>query len=270
MNLRQGDMSELTVDGLILAAGCGSRLGTRSPKCLAEVGGRPLLHIQLDRLRQAGAQNVTIVVGYRHEEIRAACFDDVTFVYNRRYAVTNSLYSFYLARSAVRDDLVVLNGDVLFPFEMLRRVLDVDGSALAFDSNSGHDQEHMKVGLRDGRLVKMSKGLPAARTDGENVGLLHLSAAVAQASFDAAAALVHSGHERDWLANAVSAVAASHPIFGVDIAGMPWVEIDYPHDLAHARTGVWPAIESLGIFGHRSRWSGSTWSPVAARTAAAG
>jgi len=258
------------MDGLILAAGCGSRLGTLAPKCLAEVGGRPLLQIQLDLLRQGGAENVTIVVGYREEEIRAAAFGDVSFVFNDRFAETNSLYSFYLARSAVRGDLLVLNSDVVFPLELLRRVLEVDGSALAFDSGSGDDEEHMKVCLREGRLVRMSKELPPALTDGENVGLLHLTAATARASFDAAAALVRRGHDREWLAQAVSAAAGAHPIRGVDIAGLPWVEIDYPEDLAVARAEIWPAIESLEFATPRSPRSGSVWSTSEAETAVAG
>lgn len=232
------------MDGLILAAGCGSRLGTLAPKCLAEVGGRSLLSLQLDALRGAGVEGVTVVVGYRHEEIRAAAPGGVTFIHNERFAETNSMYSFELARSAVRGSVVVLNSDVLFPAALLERVLDSGGSALAFDSGSGQDAEHMKVQLRDGQLVTMSKHLPPELTDGENVGLLHLSAAAAQASFAAAAELVRRGHKRGWLAQAVSAVAGTHPIAGVDVGGLPWVEIDYPNDLEHARERVWPAIES--------------------------
>lgn len=243
------------MDGLILAAGRGSRLGSRSPKCLVQVGGRPLLRIQLDDLRRSGVDNVTIVVGYHHEEVRAAAFGEATFVHNRDFAETNSLYSFLLARTAVEGDLVVLNSDVLFPLELLRRLLEVEGSALAFDSGSGDEDEHMKVRLHEGRLVSMSKQLAPALADGENVGLLHLDAATAQAGFDAAARLVRYGHHREWLGAAVSAISSAHRISGVDIAGLPWVEIDYPDDLAHARSRIWPAIRSMELFSERLRQS---------------
>jgi len=242
----------------------------RSPKCLADVGGRPLLRIQLDALREVGVEDVTVVVGYRQEEVRAAAFGEASFVVNERFAETNSMYSFWLARSAVRDDVVVLNSDVLFPVDLLSRVLDAGGSALAFDSGSGGDEEHMKVSLSAGRLVTMGKALPAALTDGENVGLLHLGAAVAQAGFQAAGDLVRRGHARGWLAQAVSAVAGDHLICGVDIAGLPWVEIDYPEDLAAARTEVWPAIESMERFARHSRRAAAMWSMPDSETAVAG
>ncbi|MEP6817626.1 MAG: phosphocholine cytidylyltransferase family protein [Marmoricola sp.] len=239
------------MDAIILAAGRGSRLGGRSPKCLVRVGDRTLLEIQLDNLRRAGVDNVTVVVGYRHEEVREAASGEATFVFNERFADTNSLYSFHLARRAVADDLLVLNSDVLFPLELLSRLRDVEGSALAFDSCSGDDAEHMKVHLRDGHLVRMSKRLPSALTAGENVGLLQLSAYAARACFDAAATLVRRGHHHDWVGSAVSAIADAHRIFGVDITGLPWVEIDYPEDLVLAREQIWPAIESLDLCAQR-------------------
>jgi choline kinase len=241
------------VQGLILAAGSGSRLGTLTPKCLARVGGRPLLHIQLDALRSAGVEDVTIVVGYRHEEVRAAAFGEATFVHNRQFFETNSIYSFHLARSMVEGDLVVLNSDVLFPADMLERLLEVEGSALAFDSGSGGEEEHMKVQLQNGHLVGMSKQLPPTRVDGENVGLLHLAEPAARAGFEAAARLIAGGHQRDWLGAAVSAIAGTHDISGVDIAGMPWIEIDYPEDLAMARSQVWPTIQTWELFAQRRR-----------------
>jgi choline kinase len=129
---------------------------------------------------------------------------------------------------------------------VLGALLEREESALAFDSGSGDHDEHMKVDVQDGRLVEMSKQLPHTRTSGENLGVLRLAEHVAHAAFDAAAALVRRGRERDWVGAAINAVAAHHPIACVDVAGLPWVEIDFPHDLAAARTSVWPAIEALG------------------------
>lgn len=229
------------MDGLILAAGSGSRLGSSTPKCLTRIGGRSLLDIQIAALRRVGVHRIHVAVGYREAEIRAAV-TGVRFIHNRRYAETNSLYTFHLARRLPHTDLCVLNGDVLFPDDLLDRVLDQGASAVAFDSSSGGDPEHMKVNLCSGRLVEMRKDLPPSATSGENVGLLYLSAAAARASFHAAADLVAEGREHEWVGTAISAVARHHHIAGVDIRGLPWVEIDFPADLAAARTTVWPAI----------------------------
>jgi choline kinase len=231
---------------LILAAGAGTRLAAPTPKCLVEVGGRSLLSRQLELVRDAGAERVTLVVGHRHKLVRAAVDDGVGVIRNLRYADTNSLYSFFLARRSITGDLLVLNGDVLFPHQVLSGLVKRDGSALAFDSRSGDELEHMKVSVKEGLLVEMSKRLPSEHICGENLGLLRLTEGVARAAFDAAAMVLRRGGERAWLAAAINVVAGRHPIACVDVAGLPWIEIDYPDDLAAARSRVWPAIEALG------------------------
>ena len=56
-----------TPTAIILAAGRGSRmreLTDTKPKCLLELAGRPLLHWQLDALRDAGVERIVLVRGY--------------------------------------------------------------------------------------------------------------------------------------------------------------------------------------------------------------
>ena len=100
----------------------------------------------------------------------------------------------------------------------------------------------MKVHVRDGALVEMSKTLPPGRVSGENVGILRLSRETAESTAAAAAALIAAGHERAWLAEAINFAAADHPITCLDIEGWPWVEIDFPEDLARARKEVFPRV----------------------------
>jgi len=242
---------------LILAAGTGSRLGLGRPKCLVEVGGRPILHHQLDAIERAGADRVTLVLGYQHQQVEEAAEGRAEVVLNERYADTNSLYSFWLARDAVEDDLLVLNSDVLFAPELLRDLLGVDGSAIAFDSSSGDDDEHMKVRQRQGRLLRLSKDLPPMYTNGESLGVTHLSPLAARAAFAAAGSLVRRGKVDDWAASAFNAVARHHRISCMDVAGQPWVEIDFPEDLDLARKHTWPAITALMREGFSRRGSRS-------------
>ena len=255
----QAPYERLVMQALILAAGMGSRLGVGMPKCLVKVGGRPILHHQLDAIERAGADRVTLGAGYEHQQVEDAAEGRAEVVLNGRYAETNSLYSFWLARRAVEGDLLVLNSDVLFAPELLGDLLAVDGSAIAFDSASGGEDEHMKVRARRGRLLRMGKDLPAMYSHGESLGVAHLSAFAARAAFSAAGSLVGRGRENDWAASAFNEVARHHWVSCVDVVGQPWVEIDFPEDLDLAREHTWPAIEALGrerLSGDR-RWSTS-------------
>ena len=237
---------------LILAAGTGSRLG-EGAKCLCEVGGKPLIEHQLAALRSVGIHSIAVVVGFQQERVRAAVGDRATFIVNERYAETNSLYSFMLAGSWVKGDVVILNCDVLFHPRMTEMLQDRHRNALLFDSDSGEGAEEMKVALHGDRLEEMSKELPPDRTDGENVGVLRLDRHAARYALEEAGRLVAEGGQRDWLASAINCTAQQHPFTCVDVAGLPWTEIDFPHDLEHARGRVWPAIAASGAHGRRHR-----------------
>jgi choline kinase len=230
------------MDAIILAAGSGKRLGTGRPKCLTKIGGRRLIDHQLDALSAAGVRRPLVVVGYKRDEVCAALAGRARVVVNDRYAQTNSLYSFLLAREHVHGPTFVLNADVLFDPLVALKLARRRGSALAHDSTSGDEAEQMKVHVAGGRLRSMSKTLTSRHCAGENLGLLCLEAEAADAAFAAAERLVASGRERAWLAEAINAVAERATIECVDVAGAPWVEIDFPRDLAHARGTVWPAI----------------------------
>ena len=232
------------MQALILAAGEGSRLEDprERPKCLREVGGLPLLHHQLAALTAVDVHDVVIVVGYRQALIRDSVGSWARFVTNDRFAETNSMYSYLLGQRATDDDLLVMNSDIFCDPRMFEMLLDADGDALLYDSSSGDDEEEMKVHVRRGTLVEMSKTLPPGRVSGENVGILRLSRDTAQSTAAAAAALIAAGHDRGWLAEAINFAAADHPIACLDVDGWPWVEIDFPKDLARAREEVFPRV----------------------------
>ena len=54
----------------ILAAGVSRRLYPHTydvPKCLLDVGGKPIIHYQLEALKSLGILDITMVVGYHRE-----------------------------------------------------------------------------------------------------------------------------------------------------------------------------------------------------------
>lgn len=241
---------------LILAAGRGSRLGRSEdqvPKCLVEIGRRRLIEHQLDTLADAGVGPVHMVLGYGASEVREVVGRRAGYMVNTRWESTNSLYSFSLARERLSGEMVVLNSDVLFAPAILDRLLDCPGSALAFDSGSGEAREQMKVRVEDGLFRGMAKDLPVEEAAGENLGLIKLDAAATQAAFAIAERLLAEGHEQAWVGAAIGALAAEHEIRAVDVAGLPWVEIDVPVDLARARAEVWPQIRG-NAYRRRRAW----------------
>jgi L-glutamine-phosphate cytidylyltransferase len=238
--------------GIILAAGKGSRLnGTagEAPKCLVTAGGQTLVERQIRALRAAGIDDITVVVGCQADRVRRACGNGVTYVENARYAVTNSMYSLWMARPLLYEGFVVLNCDVLFHPALLSDLLTARHQNALLLAYREADQppfgdEEMKVKVRCGRVVDMSKTMDPAEADGENLGIVKFGpegAAVLVAIMDR---LVAAGGLRDWAPRAFAAFARTHPLHAIGTRGYPWIEIDFPEDYQRALRDVLPEIEA--------------------------
>lgn len=87
----------MIVNGLILAAGMSTRMGDFKP--LLKIGNKTMIETVVDQLLDIGVQQVTVVLGYRGEEIRqvlqsnAKRSDRIRFAYNKDYETTQMLDS---------------------------------------------------------------------------------------------------------------------------------------------------------------------------------
>ena len=237
--------------GIILAAGKGSRLnGTAGdkPKCLVEAGGITLIERQIRTLRAAGIDDIVVVVGCQADRVRTACGPNVTYVENSRFAETNSLYSLWTARALLCEGFVVLNCDVLFHPILLDDLLAThhDAALLIAYHEPGqapYCDEEMKVRVRGGRVVDMSKAMDPAEADGENLGIVKFGPASAPQLVGILDRIVAAGGERDWAPKAFSAFAQERPLYALGTRGYPWIEIDFPEDYQRAIRDVLPAIQ---------------------------
>jgi L-glutamine-phosphate cytidylyltransferase len=243
--------------GIILAAGRGSRLNGHvhdGPKALLRVGNKSLIERQIVLLRQAGICDIAVVVGCEADAVRKHCGSGITYVENTEYATTNSLYSLWMARALLLGGGVVLNCDVLFHPQLLHDLLTARHEAalmLAYrkPDDPPFGDEEMKVKVRGGRVVDMSKAMSADDADGENVGMLRFDAEVVPTLIEKLESLVAAGGRRDWAPRAFTAFAAERPLYAVGTRGYPWTEIDFPEDYERALRDVLPEIEGVPASG---------------------
>lgn len=238
--------------GIILAAGKGSRLnGTagESPKCLVKAGGLTLVERQIEALRASGIDEITVVVGCQADRVRRACGHGITYVENTRYAETNSMYSLWMARPLLYEGFVVLNCDVVFHPALLGDLLTArheNALLLAYreaDQPAFGDEE-MKVQVRCGRVVDMSKTMEPAQADGENLGIVKFGSEGAAVLVTIMDRLIAAGGLRDWAPRAFAEFARTHPLHAIGTRGFPWIEIDFPEDYQRAVRDVLPEIEA--------------------------
>lgn len=233
---------------IILAAGKGSRLepvSGESVKCLVELGGISLIKRVLGYLRNAGIHEIAVVVGFQPDRIRQACGPDVEYIENPLFAETNSLYSLWLARKFFGDGFVVMNSDVFFHPQLLSDLLTArheDAILLSWRNDTQYGEEEMKVKVRGGQLVDISKVMDPSEADGENVGMVKFGAAGAAVLAKELDKLVADGAKRSWAPRAFLEFTKTRPLHAVSTRGFPWIEIDFPNDLSRAQTEILPQI----------------------------
>lgn len=242
MNVFQG----LVMEAVILAAGQGARLGRVPglPKCLQSVGGRPLLEHQIRTLQHFGVSRILVVVGSEAICVQGwlSAFAGVEYVTNEQFASTNSLFSLSLAKHWVSSDFLLLNCDVLAHPSIYREILAADGALLTYDSSSTLADEEMKVQVRDGRLKAISKEISPSEADGENLGIIRFSQEMIAPLFKAIDEIIAAGNHRAWAPMALNQLVSTHELPCFDVAGWPWIEIDFIGDLYRACDDVWPQI----------------------------
>ena len=258
------------MQAVILAGGIGSRLapvtGGKS-KALVEIGGRPLILHQLEALADHGVGPVLVIVGHQADEVQQVVGDRAEIILNERFAETNSLYSLSLARDWVTGPFVLLNCDLFFDPKILDALLDEPGNVLAYDSTSSRGREQTKVAIKQRKVLDIGKDVPASSARGESLGLLKFERDGSAAMMRAANDLISGGNDSAWVIEATRAVCRQLPVYGVNVAGEAWTEIDFPYDLDVARREVWPAIYR-GRWRTLVVWKRTRWAAIAAVAAA--
>jgi choline kinase len=236
---------------IILAAGVGKRLWQitqHRPKCLIEIGGQTLLHRYLTSLRSVGIRCADVVVGYKQEMIREAvaansCGVRVNFLVNEQFH-RGSISSLWVARAALDDDAIVMDADVLFHQEILRRLVQSSyENALLMDETVKQTGEECMVVVEGERVIALTKQMPLHYDyAGEGVGFLK----VRQADAPQVVASLRTYVDRevwqmeyeDALVEFFREVKVGHEKIG----GLPWTEIDFMEDVVRAERAVFPRL----------------------------
>jgi len=116
---------------IILNSGTGKRMRPftdKKPKCLIKLNGKTILEHEIDNLLHYGIKNMIITVGPFEEKIKKFIIRkfpglNVTYVKNELYNSTNYIYSMWLTRHLIDDDIVLLHGDMVFDKKLLGRLL---------------------------------------------------------------------------------------------------------------------------------------------------
>lgn len=177
-------------------------LTEHTPKCLLNIGERPLLQRSMDALMVNGVKEFVIVTGYLNtmiEDFVKKTYGDkisVTFIHNDVYDSTNNIYSLWLARpEAENEDFLLLDSDLLYDPQIIGKVLECDApNVLTLIKHELGEEEMKVVTAADGSIREISKTCNPADAAGESLGIEKIGKAYSVALYKELEQMMNEEH----------------------------------------------------------------------------
>ena len=179
---------------ILIAAGRGKRLGVHTeeiPKCMVEVGAKPILGWVWDAFRFAGIEELVVIRGYRGDVLETfvrSLAPNVRFVDNTGWQTNNVLLSLACARAYLDRPCLISYSDIIFTPAVARAaarspaeialVIDREFRAI-YEGRTEHPLDEGEVSdlMPDGSVARVGKrALPPSEAVGEFIGLTKLGA----------------------------------------------------------------------------------------------
>lgn len=217
---------------IILAAGRGTRLGLDLPKAMVEIDcGQTIIDYQVENLKPfIPAQDILVVVGFKKELITAR-HQELNFVVNERFALTNTSKSLLEGLNRVDDDVLWINGDVIFDRKLIPKMLSAGCSCVLVD-NKRCGPEEVKYRIdEEGYITEISKQVEQAR--GEALGLNLVTKADLKPFRKHLELVADSEYFEKAIENYI--IQDKGRFLAVSADGLFCHEVDFPEDLARVR-----------------------------------
>lgn len=217
---------------VILAAGIGSRLNETEghlPKALTEFeDGRSILQYQLDALlRYFSVEDIFIVVGYQKESIIEK-FPALHYIYNPCFAEENTSKSLLKALVDIQEDVLWLNGDVLFRHNILDQVIKKKQSCMVVSIGQvGAEEVKYRTNAR-GCISEVSKKV--INGQGEAIGINFFRKEDLLILKETLETCQPTDYFEKGIEECIRQGIAVWPVFIQD----DYIEIDFPEDLIKA------------------------------------
>ena len=157
--------SIFSMKAIIFNSGLGNRMGEFTQthhKSMAPLkDGETILHRQLRLLAAEGITDFIITTGPFEDQIKATAAEfpelNFTFVRNDIYDKTNYIYSMYLARDYMNDDMIFLHGDLVFNRKLVHDVLACsDPNTATVNFKKALPEKDFKGRVGDGKVLEVS------------------------------------------------------------------------------------------------------------------
>lgn len=217
---------------VILAAGKGQRFRSLYlPKPLTTlVNGKTILELQLSLLSEKiSVDDIIIVVGYRKETI-LDLYPDYLYVYNSCFNEENTSKSLLRALKKIHDeDLLWINGDVVFKPSVLARVVKQKKNTIVVNESKVGSEEVKYRSDSKGKILEISKAVSDPQGEALGINL------ITKKDLETFKKALEECADNDFFEKAIElSIAQGVEFRGLVVDEKDCTEVDFPEDLKKA------------------------------------
>ncbi len=113
------------IKAVILAAGKGTRMKSDKPKVVHQALGKPMVYYSIKAAKDADAEKVCVIVGYKADEVKACITEDVVYALQEQQLGTGHAVKCAADFIGNTGDVIILCGDTpLITGATLKKALD--------------------------------------------------------------------------------------------------------------------------------------------------
>ena len=238
---------------VILAAGMGSRLKSltkKIPKPFLNIDGKPLIIRSLDNLDNIGIKEVIIVVGYLEDFIKnniGTYYKNIkiTYISNPDYSSTGSMYSLSQTEGIIDDEILLIEGDLLYEKKALIPLINsTESNEILVSPLSGSGDEVYICVNESNELINLGKNIENKHDSiGELVGITKLSLDFLLHLYKRARGDYKRNEILYHYEEVIFKLSKTYTIKCKLIDDLNWIEIDTKKDLSRAIKIVYPKIK---------------------------
>ena len=148
---------------LILSSGTGKRLyplTKNMPKSLIKIQGKEILGHQMNNLIECGIKDFIITTGPFEDKIKGYVKKtypgiNVIYVNNPKYNSTNYIYSMWLTKKLIDDNIILLHGDLLFDKKLLEMMINKKENCVLVNKKIKLPEKDFKAVIENERVKKI-------------------------------------------------------------------------------------------------------------------
>lgn len=213
---------------IILLAGIGSRLGQPFPKCLNKLPyGETILQRQVRILKECGIHEIIGVCGFKKELVMEH-MPDIFYKYNPTYYITNTSKSLFSGIKNIEDDLLWLNGDVVFDKDIIFSIINSTyDNKIAVDNKKCGEEEVKYICSEDGIIKDISKEVDNKYAEGEAIGINYIS----KKYIDILKKGLENCKDDDYFEDAIEfSIKNGVNFYPVNVENYKYIEVDFNED----------------------------------------